>query len=276
MTASLSIGEFSRATYLSVKTLRHYHDVGLLEPAHIDPSSGYRYYRADQIGTAQIIRRLRDLEMPIHQVKGVLGATDLRARQGLIAAHLRSMEDQLERTATAVTALRTLLDEAGDVAPITHRTVHSTHALAISAVVTLDALVSWWTTAFEELSDTLAAAEVRPAGHRGALYAQDVFESQQGEVVVFMPVEHPIPGSGRARQVLVPPAELAVTVHRGSHDDLDRSYGALGRYVAEHALHVQTPVREYYPVGPQDSENPDDWRTEIAWPIEPRDHNPPM
>jgi MerR family regulatory protein len=43
MTASLSIGEYSRATCLSVKTLRHYHEVGLLEPAHVDPSSGYRY-----------------------------------------------------------------------------------------------------------------------------------------------------------------------------------------------------------------------------------------
>ena len=105
--ASLSIGEYSRATYLSVKTLRHYHEVGLLEPAHVDPFGGYRYYRPDQIGTALIIRRLRDLEMPVERVKGVLDATDMRARQALIAAHLRDMEERLERTAAAVTALRT-------------------------------------------------------------------------------------------------------------------------------------------------------------------------
>ena len=271
MTASLSIGEFSRATYLSVKTLRHYHDVGLLEPAHVDPSSSYRYYRAEQIGTAQIIRRLRDLEMPIDQVKGVLKATDLRARQGLIAAHLRSMEDQLERTAAAVTALRSLLDEADEAAPITRRTVHSIHALAISAVVTLDRLVSWWTAAFEELSDTLAVADIPSAGCRGAIFAQGMFEREQGEVVVFIPVEHAVPDSGRARGVVIPSAELAVTVHHGTHDDFDRSYGALGRHVAEHALNVQTPVREYYLVGPEHSENPEEWRTEIAWPIEPSD-----
>jgi DNA-binding transcriptional MerR regulator len=56
MTANPSIGGFSRATYLSIKTLRHYHEVGLIEPAYVDPSSGYRCCRPDQIGTARIIR----------------------------------------------------------------------------------------------------------------------------------------------------------------------------------------------------------------------------
>ena len=61
----LSIGEFSRMTFLSVKTLRHYHETRLLEPAWIDPSSGYRYYEVTQVTTAQVIRRFRDLDLPI-------------------------------------------------------------------------------------------------------------------------------------------------------------------------------------------------------------------
>ena len=48
-TTLLTIGEFSRMTHLSVKALRHYHDVGILEPAAIDPYSGYRSYAADQV-----------------------------------------------------------------------------------------------------------------------------------------------------------------------------------------------------------------------------------
>jgi DNA-binding transcriptional MerR regulator len=180
MTASLSIGEYSRATYLSVKTLRHYHEVGLLEPAHVDPSSGYRYYRPDQIGTAPIIRRLRDLEMPVERVKGVLDATDLRARQALIAAHLKDMEEQLERTAAAVTAPRTLLEEPAGAAAISYRTAAATKALTISAVVTLDELIRWWTAAFDELSDTLAATWVRPAGSRDALYPRARSNGSEG------------------------------------------------------------------------------------------------
>src|SRR2546430_13479522 len=59
----LAIGDFSRMTHLSVTALRHNDDVGLLEPAEVDPASGYRYYALAQVGTAQVIRRLRALGM---------------------------------------------------------------------------------------------------------------------------------------------------------------------------------------------------------------------
>lgn len=70
----MTVGDFSRMTHLSVKTLRHYHEVGLLEPAQVDPSNGYRYYRPEQVPVAQVIRRLRDLGMPVAEVKAVLAA----------------------------------------------------------------------------------------------------------------------------------------------------------------------------------------------------------
>ena len=67
MSTYLSIGDFSRATHLTVKTLRHYHQIGLLEPADVDPHTGYRRYTTDQIPTAQVIRRFR---RPRHAARG--------------------------------------------------------------------------------------------------------------------------------------------------------------------------------------------------------------
>jgi DNA-binding transcriptional MerR regulator len=218
--ALLTIGEFSRASYLTIKTLRHYHDVGLLEPAQADSSSGYRYYRADQIATGRTIRRLRELEMPLEQVKGVLQAADAGERNALIAAHLERMEQRLERA-----------------------------------------------TAVDELAGTLAASSLRPAGNCGALYAQDVFEQAHGEVVVFVRIADRVTATGRARPITVPAAELAVTIHHGAHDDFDRSYPALGRYLAEHDLKAEEPVREYYLVGPRHTDDASQWQTEIAWPV---------
>lgn len=55
----IPIGQFSALTWLSSKALRLYHEQGLLEPAHVDPDSGYRYYAASQIGTASLISLLR-------------------------------------------------------------------------------------------------------------------------------------------------------------------------------------------------------------------------
>ena len=80
MAATLTVGEFSRMTHLSVKTLRHYHQVGLLEPAEVNPHTGYRYCTTAQIPAVQVIRRLRDLEMPVPEVKAVLAAPDAEQR----------------------------------------------------------------------------------------------------------------------------------------------------------------------------------------------------
>src|ERR1700745_2325236 len=104
--ASLSIGDFSRATHLSVKMLRHYHQLALLEPSEVDPGTGYRRYSTDQIPAAQVIRRFRELDMPLEQIRAVLAPPDLRARTRLIADHLTRLERDLARTAGAVASLR--------------------------------------------------------------------------------------------------------------------------------------------------------------------------
>ena len=76
MTATLSIGDFSRATHISLKMLRHYHQIELLQPADVDPDTNYRRYR--QITTAQVIRRFRELQMPLERIRDVLAASDPR------------------------------------------------------------------------------------------------------------------------------------------------------------------------------------------------------
>jgi DNA-binding transcriptional MerR regulator len=102
----LAIGDFSRLTHLSVRTLRRYHDAGLLEPATVDDATGYRYYSADQIPTAQVIHRLRELDVPLPDVQRILRSPDPRARAGLVADHLRRLEADLDRTRAAVASLR--------------------------------------------------------------------------------------------------------------------------------------------------------------------------
>jgi DNA-binding transcriptional MerR regulator len=110
MQSRITIGDFSRAAHLSVKTLRHYHEVGLLEPSEVDPGNGYRYYSEDQIPIAQVIRRLRSLQMPVSEVKSVLVAPDAADRNRLIMEHLDRLEAELDQTRAAVGELRELRD----------------------------------------------------------------------------------------------------------------------------------------------------------------------
>src|ERR1700759_1221267 len=119
----LTIGAFSRLTHLSVKTLRYYHEVGLLEPAVVDPDSGYRYYRPGQAHSAHLVRRFRDLGLPVADVKAVLAAPDLTARDTILAGHLDRMREQLRQTETAVDSLRRMLEGDSDAVTIEERVV---------------------------------------------------------------------------------------------------------------------------------------------------------
>ena len=98
MSVLLTIGEFARMTHLSVKALRHYDDVGLRSPAEVDGSSGYRRYATVQVPLAHVIRRFRDLDMPLEEIHVVLNASDVAARDQVIVAHLERMQETLERT----------------------------------------------------------------------------------------------------------------------------------------------------------------------------------
>jgi len=271
MTTLLSIGDFSRMTYLSVKALRHYHDVGVLEPASIDQSTGYRFYLPNQVGMAQMIRRLRDLGMPLDEVRTIVSATDAETRDAALVAHLRRMEAQLTETQQTVASLRTLLQEPTGQLTVERRRIEATHALAVTEDIAAEDAVAWWMNTFTLLHTTLRDVDVDRSGPDGALFPAEFFEEERGEVTVFIPVDGEPTSSGlpaTVESIVVPDIDAAVAVHDGPFGDLDRTYGALGRWVLERSAGAPGPIREYYlPTG-----DPDDLLahiTEVCWPITP-------
>lgn len=270
MRVRLSIGDFSRMTHLSVKALRHYHDLGLLEPVEIDHASGYRYYEPEQVPVAQVIRRFRDLGMPLDQVKGVLEAPDVPTRNKAILAHLEGMQAELARTQAAVTGLEALLEGPPLRLPVTFRTIPAVDVLAVRQVVDMESFAPWWMGVFDELHQTIAGAGVEPAGPGGALYPGEFFELDRAEVTAFVPVTGRVTAAGPASRVeslRVAGGEFAVALHEGPLDDLDQTYGALGTVVAERAIGVDGPIREYYLVSFTDTDDQDQHRTEVCWPV---------
>ena len=68
----MAIGEFASRTRLSAKALRLYHELGLVVPAQVDPSTGYRLYAADQVEPARLVGYLRRADMPLALIASVL------------------------------------------------------------------------------------------------------------------------------------------------------------------------------------------------------------
>src|SRR3954452_20086940 len=115
----LRIGPFSRASWLSIKALRAYHEDGLLVPALVDPTTGYRSYTSAQLTDAVVIRRLRDLDVPLEAIGEVLRARDPEVTRKVLAEHGRVLEDRLATTRRALDELYVGLE-----APALHTPVH--------------------------------------------------------------------------------------------------------------------------------------------------------
>jgi len=99
----LKIGEFSRLSQVTIKTLHHYDELGLIKPAHIDPVTNYRFYTVEQLPRIHRIIALKELglsleqigimldeEMPTEQIRGML-----RLKQAEIQQNVRESQQQL-------------------------------------------------------------------------------------------------------------------------------------------------------------------------------------
>lgn len=256
MDTRLTIGEFSKMTYLSVKALRHYHDVGLLAPVAVDPTSGYRYYEPDQVTIAQAIRRFRNLDMPIDEVRAVLDAPDAAARNQAILVHLERLHERLDQTLAGVASLHALLTgEPSAKGPVEIRRLATTRVLQTSAAVAFDDCAAWLEPALAGLRAQAADAGVGIAGAEGALYSDAFFEEGVGEVIAFVPVDG---GNEDEGVVGLDSATFAVLTYDGPFADLDQAYGALGTFVAEQGIGGRGPIREHYLT---------DTVTEVCWPV---------
>ena len=111
----LRIGEVARLFYLSVGTLRHYEQMGLLDPAHIDSASGHRYYGSRQLSTLNTISHLRVLNLPLAQIREFVTTRDVNLMQRQLAQQQELIErkrSELERVSRKIDNRLALLHDA--------------------------------------------------------------------------------------------------------------------------------------------------------------------
>jgi DNA-binding transcriptional MerR regulator len=267
----LRIGPFSRASWLSIKALRAYHESGLLVPAEVDPGTGYRMYSVAQLTDAAIIRRLRRLDVPLESVRRVLEARDPEVTRKVLTEHGAVLEERLAITQQAIDGLHNALEEPVLQTPVRRRHETARTVLTLPGTVTEAEWSPFLDRARGLLADAVHTAGAVVDGVFGACYPPLLDDDEQ-DLLAFIPVTAAPLLSGAARSAGVavdqlPAADVAVITHTGSYDDLEDTYRNLGAWVATHGEPTDLAVRELYLVGPGDTDDPDDFRTEICWPI---------
>jgi DNA-binding transcriptional MerR regulator len=250
-----SIGEFARLGGVSVRTLRHYDEIGLLRPATVDPDTGYRGYAAGQLGLLNRIMALKDLGLSLTQTGRLLDGITLDELRGMLAlrrAQLeRELDEHIDQLLGVEARLRYIAREGAMPADdIVAKTVPAMGVVVLTGqapafgpeniVPVVNRLV--------ERSDQLKIQErVKAAGPRLIFY--DYQPDEDVTVCLALPVAEP-PGDlpGPAQYRLLPEIEAATTIRSGPAASIfPVVYHDLVRWIDERAYRpVEGPGREVW------------------------------
>jgi DNA-binding transcriptional MerR regulator len=266
----MTIGTFSRASLLSIKTLRAYHEAGILVPAQVDPRTGYRVYHSSQLSDAAVVVRLRSLDLPLDQVRQIVTARDPEVTRRLLAEHTATMQSRLDDVTRIVTQLQDTAAHPTALTPVHVRVMPASDTLSYRGRINEANFASFLDEAFTSLAQMAERIGVAPSGSPGGLYPPEIIDDDAEEVEAFLPLAAPVAlptDRGNVALGEVPAARVAVVTHNGSYDTIGDTYRLLGSWVAENAVTAHEPVREMYVVSFGQTQDTDRFVTEILWPI---------
>jgi DNA-binding transcriptional MerR regulator/DNA gyrase inhibitor GyrI len=268
-----SIGEFSKITGLSVKTLRFYHEQGLLAPSSIDDQTGYRYYDDSKVEVARMIAQLRSLEVPLADIGEILRdchdesdvLSFLKHHQKTLAAkvdHYRQIEAQLNQLIHQETEARTLMQNG------TFDVEEKNLEPMLMAGVRMKGRYSDCGKGFSQIGKKLGRYLGGPCF---LLHYDDEYKEDDAEFEACFPLRSSATEKkteGIAIRQL-PGGRCVALLHRGPYEQLGRSYERILKYVKSKGYQIEMPTREVYLKGPGMifKGNPKKYLTEIQIPI---------
>lgn len=188
----LAIGAFSRASLLSIKTLRAYHEAGILVPTSVDPQTGYRSYHSSQLTDAAVIRRLRALDLPLDQVREVIQARDPAVTARVLTAHGVAMRQRLADVTRIVTDLQAGVERPASHTPVHPRDEPHSLTLAIRGRVAEADFAEFLGDAYAQLGAMATRFGVAQSGPTGALYPPEIADENIEEVEAYLPISRPV------------------------------------------------------------------------------------
>jgi DNA-binding transcriptional MerR regulator len=271
----MTIGTFAAYGRVSVRTLRHYDEIGLLHPAAVDPRTGYRSYERAQLERLHGIVALKDLGFTLDQVATLLDeAVSVEQLRGMLRMRRAELEREIaehqHRLALVERRLRDIEEEHSMTDHvIEQKSVAAMHVAEVTALADSfdpDDITPVIVPLYPQLFERLGRANVSPTGVSIAYYTDDAAGTGKVCIHAAVPVDHAVSHVDGLVVTDLPALELvaSTTVH-GSPEVYDSAYQALLRYAEAHGYHAVGYSREIYLDCPSDQAK---WVTELQFALE--------
>jgi len=267
----LKIGDFSKITRVSVRMLRHYDEIGLLNPQDVDKFTGYRFYSADQIPKVNRIQVLKEMGFSLPEICGFMGKEmDSKQVLSLLNNRKREISSAIEKENERLLRVQTLIKF------IDKELIFMKYEVALKNIPALKVLslrriipaynaegVLW-----EELQKFAGKTNLKCEMPCYAIYHDQGYKESDVDVEVTMCINNTVEETERIkiRELEAVPA-MAVIMHQGPFEEMTAAYNALGLWLESNCYEMNGPTRAIYHKGPWCEENPENYLTEIQAPV---------
>ena len=269
----LKIGEFSKLSRISVRMLRHYDEIGLLKPAEIDRFTDYRYYREDQLPTAGRIVALKDMGFPLADIVRILAVYDDREQlERFFVSRQAELEALAQDTAHKLTLLdaarKRLRKEENMSYNVTVKTFPERYAATVRMTLPRyeDEGVIWGT--LTEETCRMRLVEDDPC-LCAVTYLDGEYKEETVEMMAWKTVKGSYPDTEQVKVRTLPAVTVASCTYRGSYTQITEVYAAVIAWIEANGYEPADPMFNIYHVSPHETQSPDEFVTEICYPIQP-------
>jgi len=261
-----SIGEFSKITGLSIKTLRFYHEKELLIPSCVDPASGYRYYDHPNIEKARMIAYFRKLEFSLNEIKDILAHYDDQAD---ILEYLERQKDVIEskikRHKNILVSLDNLISHEREAMQAMENSTFQVEEKVLESQLIAGVRMKG---KYCDCGKGFALLGKKLGRHLDGkpfnLYYDAEYREDDADMEPCFPVRKAVEAEGVSVREL-PGGRCVSLMHKGPYEELGRSYEKILAYIREKNYQTLLPSREVYIKGPGMilKGNPEKYLTEI-------------
>ena len=268
----IKIGDFAKLGQVSIVTLRHYDEVGLLKPVSVDDASGYRYYSVSQLPRLNRILALKDLGFSLEQIEQVLAGLTVDQLRGMLKMKHAEVEQHIAREQERLMRIEARLgqieqeDRMADYDVALKKVAATWLASRRMVIPTNDQAGKYLSQAFQEVYEYIYRCGVKPAGPHLAFWGQPANVRANEDVEAAVPIPQPIPGTDRIKVYEAPAVQVVYTVHQGEFVNFRHEHIALLQWIEANDLKIIGPYREIYIN--HDPHNMAEAATEIQYPVE--------
>jgi DNA-binding transcriptional MerR regulator len=268
----IRIGDFARLARVSVATLRHYDEIGLLKPVSVDGTTGYRYYSAKQLTQISRILVLKDLGFSLVQIGQVIEGISVEQLVGMLKMKRAQCEQSLVEEQDRLSRIAALLRqiEREEIMSDYNVVLKLAQPIRIAScrvrVPTNDEVPKYLGAAFDAAYGLVRARGEKELAPCLAIWHQPAAVLADEDVEAAVPVERLFEGNDRVKVYELPAVEVASVVHAGEYSGFSQAHAALLSWLESNGYRSAGPIREIYiePAG-HGSREP---VTEIQYPVE--------